>query len=254
MFLGADQVVPPFVDSRNTTCGKAVVPLTYERTMRLVASTPVGEPLAMSTEGAVARSLRAPATPSSTDRPCTGSSTPGWVTAPGIWMGRPQFWPPSVEGTMYSKFSLVAGSVPMPKTYTLPRLSVRIVQPSSGWICVLLAAAVTCFCVQVLPPSVEVATINGAGVPRPFSWPLNEAQHTYAWPKNGLLDALSAQTCSLSLNVVDDCFESTTGGFQALLLPMVVAVTLSVRETAIASKPMKASSERIALKLLVRFA
>jgi hypothetical protein len=55
-------------------------------------------------------------------------------------------------------------------------------------------AAVTCFCVQVLPPSVEVATTSGAGVPCPFSWPMNEAQHTYTWPKNGLLDALSAQT------------------------------------------------------------
>src|SRR2546421_1368721 len=254
MFLGADQVVPPFVDSRNTTCGRSVVPLTYDRPIRLVAPVPVGEPLAMSTEGAHARSLRAPATPSSTNRPCTGSNTPGWVTAPGIWTGRPQFWPPLVEGTMYSKCSLVAGSVPMPKTYTLPWLSVRIVQPSSGWICPLLAAAVTCFCVQVLPPSVEVATISGAGVAFPLSLAPDEAHHTYTRPENMLLDALSAQTCSLSLNVVDDCLESTTGVFQALLSPAAAAVTLSVRETAMASKPLKASSERIALKLLLRLA
>src|SRR2546430_16177788 len=177
MFLGADQVVPPFVDSRNTTCGEAVVPLTYDRAIRLVASAPVGEPLAMSTEGAVARSLRAPATPSSTGLPCTGSTTPGWVTAPGIRTGRPQFWPPLGEGTMYSKCSLVVGSVPMPKTYTLPWLSVRIVQPSSGWICPLLAAAVTCFCVQGLPPSVGVATISGAGAARPLPRPPDQGPH-----------------------------------------------------------------------------
>src|SRR2546423_13382058 len=98
MFLGADQVVPPFVDSRNTTCGEAGVPPTYDRTIRLVAAAPVGEPLAMSTEGAVARSLRAPATPSSTGLPCTGSNTPGWGTAPGIKAGRPQVWAAFVEG------------------------------------------------------------------------------------------------------------------------------------------------------------
>src|SRR2546430_709582 len=162
MFLGADQVVPPFVDSRNTTCGEAVVPLTYDRTIRLVAPVPVGEPLAMSTEGAHARSLRAPATPSSTNRPCTGSNTPGWVTAPGIWTGRPQFWPPLVEGTMYSKCSLVAGSVPMPKTYTLPWLSGRIVQPSSGWIFPFLADAAFRTCVPGFPPAVGGAPMTGA--------------------------------------------------------------------------------------------
>jgi hypothetical protein len=56
----------------------------------------------------------------------------------------------------------------------------------------------------------------------------------------------------LSLNVVVDCLEITTGGIQALLAPAAAAVTLSVRETAMASKPLNASSERIALKLLVR--
>jgi hypothetical protein len=50
--------------------------------MRLLASLPLGAPLAMSTLGAGARSLRAPATPSITGRPCTGSRTPGGVTGP----------------------------------------------------------------------------------------------------------------------------------------------------------------------------
>src|SRR5258708_21438648 len=179
MFLGADHVVPPSVDSRNTTCGAAGVPLTYVRTIRLVASEPVGAPLAMSTEGAHVKSLRAPATPSSTGRRWTGSNSPGWVRAPGIRMGRPQLWPPSVDGSRYSNCCLVVGSVPMPKTYTLPLLSVRIVQPSSGWICPLLAAAVTCFCVHVLPPSVEAATISGAGSAWPFSPRPNHA-HPYS--------------------------------------------------------------------------
>src|SRR5216684_1351508 len=242
MFLGADHVAPPSVDSRNTTCGAAVVPLTYVRTIRLVASEPVGAPLAMSIEGAHVKSLRAPATPSSTGRPWTGSNSPGWVSAPGIRMGRPQLWPPSVDGTRYSKCCLVIGSVPMPKTYTLPLLSVRIVQPSSGWICPLLAAAVTCFCVHVLPPSVEVATISGAGTACPFSWLRNVAQHRYTLPKNGLLVALSAQICSLSLNVVDDCLETITGAFHASALLAAAAATSSVRETAMPSKPLNVSS------------
>src|SRR6266567_6067308 len=248
MFLGVDQVLPPSVDSRNTTCGVAVVPLTYVRTMRSVAPDPSGAPLAMSTEGAHVRSLRAPAMPSSTGRPRTGSTSPGWVTAPGIWKGWLQLWPPSVELTRNSKCCFVVGSVPMPKTNTLPWLSVRIVQPSSGWICPLLAAAVTCFCVHVLPPSVEVATISGAGVACPFSWPRNEAQHTYTLPKNGLLEALSAQICSLSLKVVDDCLEMMTGAIHASALLAAAAVTSSVRETPIASKPLNASSERMALR------
>jgi hypothetical protein len=42
-------------------------------TIRFVASPPVGAPLAMSTDGAGERSLRAPATPSSTQRPIDGS-------------------------------------------------------------------------------------------------------------------------------------------------------------------------------------
>ena len=73
-------------------------------------------------------------------------------------------------------------------------------------------------------------------------------------PKKGLEAALSAQICSLSENVVDDCFEITTGGSHAALTFAAAAWTLSVRETAIASKPLKASSERVAPTFEVRFA
>jgi hypothetical protein len=48
---------------------------------------------------------------------------------------------------------------------------------------------------------------------------MNEAQQTYTVPKKGLDCALSARICSLSLNVVEDCREMTTGSFHALLLP-----------------------------------
>jgi hypothetical protein len=41
--------------------------------IRFVAPAPFGAPLAMSTEGAGERSLRAPPTPSSTQRPIDGS-------------------------------------------------------------------------------------------------------------------------------------------------------------------------------------
>lgn len=79
-------------------------------------------------------------------------------------------------------------------------------------------------------------------------------------PKNGLEAALSAQTCSLSENVVDDCLLTTTGAqpaaptHQALFTPAAAARTSSVRETAIASKPLNACSERAALTFDVRFA
>ena len=66
--------------------------------------------------------------------------------------------------------------------------------------------------------------------------------------------ALSAQICSLSENVVEDCLLMTTGSFQASWLPVAAAATSSVRETAIASNPLKVSSERVAPKFAVRFA
>jgi hypothetical protein len=106
----------------------------------------------------------------------------------------------------------------------------------------------------VSPPSWLTATCKGAGAALPFSWPTNAAQHTYVVPKNGLDDALSAQICSLSENVVDDCREISTGGFQALFTPAAAAARSSVRETAMPSKPRNVCSERVAPRLAVRLA
>src|SRR6187200_626791 len=131
----------------------------------------------MSTLGAGARSLRAPATPSITGRPSTGSITPGCVTGPATVCGCDQFLPPFDDTDMNSKaFLPCEEDVAIPNTYALPLLSVRTVQPSSGLRWLLFAAAPIWCCVQVSPPSVETATMSGAGAVFPFSWPLNEAQ------------------------------------------------------------------------------
>src|SRR5439155_8558274 len=119
-------------------------------------------------------------------------------------------------------------------------LSVRIVQPSSGLRWPLLAAAVICRVLHMAPPSWEIATMSGAGAAFPFSWPRNDAQHAYTVPKNGLDSALSAQICSLSENVVPDCLATITGFCHAFLSPAAAAWGSSVRETAMASKPLKA--------------
>src|SRR6516165_6940995 len=114
-----------------------------------------------------------------------------------------------------------------------------MVQPSGGLRRGLLAAAEIWCCVQVAPPSLETATWSAAGRALPFSWPWNLAQQTYTLPKNGLEAALSAQTCDLSEKVVFDCLEITTGGIHELFFRMLPAVGLSIRDTAIASNPLK---------------
>jgi len=63
----------------------------------------VGAPFAMSTLGAGARSLRAPAMPSIVGRPSTGSMTPGWVTGPATVRGADQVAPPFLEKDTNSK-------------------------------------------------------------------------------------------------------------------------------------------------------
>src|SRR5438105_12425053 len=98
-------------------------------TIRLVAPTPVGAPLAMSTLGAGARSLGAPAMPSMVGRPSTGSTIPGWVTGPETAVGEDQLEPPSVERDISSNASWPsADTVPTPKMYATPWLSVRTAQ------------------------------------------------------------------------------------------------------------------------------
>src|SRR3954451_5800872 len=147
--------------------------------MRSVASAPVGAPLAMSTLGAGAKSLRATATPSMTAEPWTGSNTPGCDTGPATARGLDQVDPPSLERDMNSNGAWPAwDSVPTPNTYAVPRLSVRTVQPSSGLRWLLFAAEEIGCWRHVSPPSCETATTSGAGTALPFSCPRNDAQQT----------------------------------------------------------------------------
>src|SRR2546423_10641494 len=140
-------------------------PLTYVMTIRFVASPPVGAPFARSTLGGGARSLRAPAIPSIVGRPRTGSTTPGCVTGPATGTALDQFEPPSDERDMSSNACFPSdATVPTPKTYAVPWLSVRTVQPSAGLFWPLLAAEVSWCCTHVLPPSCETATVSGAGL------------------------------------------------------------------------------------------
>ena len=154
-------------------------PLTYVITIRFVASVPVGAPFAMSTLGAGARSLRAPAMPSIVGRPRTGSRIPGCVTGPATGVGFDQVEPPFVDSDMSSNESFPSEeTLPMPNTYAFPRLSVRIVQPSGGLCWPLAAAELSWRCCHVAPPSRETAICSGAGAALPFSWPTNAAQQT----------------------------------------------------------------------------
>src|SRR5207237_10812264 len=94
----------------------------------------------MSTLGAGARSLRAPAMPSITGRCSTGSNVPGWVTGPATGVGLDHVDPPFVDFDISSKLDWpIDDTVPMPNTYAVPVQSVRIVHPSSWFLWPFLA-------------------------------------------------------------------------------------------------------------------
>ena len=176
---------------------------------------------ARSTLGDDERSSRAPARPSITQRnPAPSNGTEKQVSnAVKSSTGRVHDAPPSKDRI---RMCLPAPGVPtanwFAKTYTTPSSSVRIVQPErpnpffglNG----LFVASVTCLSAQVSPPSVDRATISGVGAAFPPLRLRNEAQHTYALPKNGLTSSWSTQICSLSLKVVEDCLLATTGAIQ----------------------------------------
>ena len=65
--------------------------------IRFVAPAPVGAPLAMSTDGEGERSLRAPPTPSSTQRPIDGSKRLQVSKAVNTAAGRVKVRPPSKD-------------------------------------------------------------------------------------------------------------------------------------------------------------
>lgn len=73
---------------------------------------------------------------------------------------------------------------------------------------------------------------------------------THTLPKNGLLAALSAHGCSLSLNVAELFLETMTGSIHAFESPAAAAITLSVRGTAIAPVPLNAWSSLVEPKLV----
>src|SRR6266851_8191350 len=175
--MGPLNDAPPLAEVISSSCSwlTPCAPSDQVSTIWLVAPAPVGAPLAMSALGANARSLRAPAMPSITGRPRTGSTIPG-STVVASSAGPVKCAPPSAD--LYIISNDTPPRLPTPNTYRLPWLSVRTVQPS-GWLLMpLLVAGPTCFCVQVLPPSADRATISGTGAALPFSWPRKLAQQT----------------------------------------------------------------------------
>src|SRR5215216_880956 len=113
----------------------------------------------------------------------------------------------------------------------------------------MLCAGLTCLVVHVSPPFLDTDTNIGAA---PAPW--NLAKHTYTLPKNRLEEALSAQICSLSANVAELCLLTITGCRHADSSPAAAASGSSVRETAIASKPLNPGSPKLALTVEARFA
>src|SRR5215471_14501931 len=98
---GAAQVWPLSVenDSRDTSLFGPFRPSLHASTISLVASVPVGAPLAISTLGIAIRSFRAPAGPSLLHRPATGSKKKQEAFICMKSTGRPQVVPPLDEVT-----------------------------------------------------------------------------------------------------------------------------------------------------------
>ena len=169
---------PPFVEyaSRSFSFGPGLVsvgvgPSVQVTTTSLVAPAPVGAPLAMSAVGNVPSRL--PATPSKTVSPLTGSVRPDGTNGEMIW-GRVNVWPPSNERAW--KMTGCLFWLPSQNTNSVPVLVVRIQQSCRPLFTRLLTAALTCFSVQVEPPSVDRATLIGSGSALPLrSWLRNAA-------------------------------------------------------------------------------
>src|SRR6266508_4361406 len=119
-------------------------------------------------------------------------------------------------------------SQPSQKTYTVPVLSLRTVQP----LCPLTSANL---------PEDESGMFTSVSLDQ--------------LPKNWLDAALSAQICSLSANAAALLLPVITdGGIQADLTPAAAAGGSSVRETPMASTPLNPASLRFAERLEVRLA
>src|SRR5215217_2524619 len=160
--------------------------------------------------------------------------------------------------------SLSCCSQPSQKAYTVPSLSVRMVQPlcplksANGLPDVEPGMLTSVRFDQVSPPSVDLATSRVWALEPALGPPTYRAKHTYTLPKNSLLSALSAQICSLSANAAALWLPViTTGRIHAAFpaAPAAAAATASsVRETPIASTPLNADAFRLAEKFSVRLA
>jgi hypothetical protein len=138
-------------------------PSVHASTISFVASAPVGAPFAMSMLGIAARSARAPVIPSSTHRNETGSTKKQGLVIGRTSRGCVQVRPPSSD-----LMSVCAPCRPVPakcvkNAYTTPSLSVRTVQPSSEPCWEFVNGGATGRAVQVMPPSVDVATDGKSG-------------------------------------------------------------------------------------------
>src|SRR6516165_1050925 len=154
---GADQVWPLSVenDSRDTSLFRPFRPSLHASTISLVASVPVGAPLAMSTLGIAIRSFLAPAGPSLLQRPATGSKKKQEAFICMKSTGRSQVVPPLDDVTRVCAPSFDVLEKCVKNAYTFPWLSVRTVHPSR----VLAALGGATECVfHVRPPSVDTAT------------------------------------------------------------------------------------------------
>src|SRR5687767_14162364 len=112
-----------------------------------------------------------------------------------------------------------------------------MVQPCRPPVWLLLVAWVSCRTVQLSPPSVERENSTGSDP----ATPRKPTLHTYTFPKCALDEALSAHSCSLSLNSAEFCLVTTTGAIQASLSPAIAPARSSERDTAIAAAPLNGS-------------
>ena len=167
--------------------------------------------------------------------------------------------PPLVERDMNSNACLPAcGSVPTPNTYAVP-LAVRADRAAVERVALAVVGRRGDL---VLRPGVAAvagdrddAAARARRCPSPGRGTTPSRRRRCR--RTGCDDALSAQICSLSENVVDDCLLTThrrASRRPCRWSPAAAARGSSVRDTAIASKPLKACSERAAPKLAVRFA
>src|SRR4051794_33794985 len=161
MFLGVDHESPRLVEKVASACSWPVPSLASDQTTPIVllAPAPVGAPLAMSTLGKL--SVRAPATPSNTKSPLTGSGSPTsttWAIARGV----SHLTPPSSERSI--SCTELPRLVLSQNTYTRPLLSVFTEQPWRPVPFLLLADALSVTGrLHVAPPSLEWLTATGAG-------------------------------------------------------------------------------------------